>query len=204
MRGTHLASWLSLALFSGYADAAPERWQSDPYATSMNITFLHSKLIDITAIAPDVSGIAVIDDASPEHCHVEFTVDLDHLISYGNRWANDLRKLMFDTANTPKLHFESTQIVRAADGYSAHGQLTVHGVTHPVTLHMSVADVLPFTLPTGLQRRWRGLTLTGELLWGDYGMREKVNPQLVNAPEYGPGFKFAMNVELVDASGPVP
>ena len=58
------ACWLLIAA-STVAAAAPERWQSDPMATSFAITFLHAALVQIPALAGTVIGTAVLDDDAP-------------------------------------------------------------------------------------------------------------------------------------------
>jgi polyisoprenoid-binding protein YceI len=56
----------------------------------------------------------------------------------------DLRSAnFFDVAKYPDITFESTLIEKTPAGYIAHGDFTMHGVTHPVSL--------PFTL-TGTKR----------------------------------------------------
>jgi polyisoprenoid-binding protein YceI len=39
----------------------------------------------------------------------------------------------FDTANHPQMSFRSTSVVESAGGYTMTGDLTIRGITHPVT-----------------------------------------------------------------------
>ena len=83
----------------------------------------------------------------------------------------------FDTAKFPTATFKSTKIAKAGDGYDVVGDLTLHGVTKPVTLHMEAPskeqigmDKMPhrgFTATTTLHRKDFGLTWNGTLQSGD-------------------------------------
>lgn len=83
----------------------------------------------------------------------------------------------FDTAKFPTATFKSSRIAKAGDGYDVVGDLTLHGVTRPVTLHMDAPskeqigmDKMPhrgFTATTILHRKDFGLTWNGTLQSGD-------------------------------------
>jgi polyisoprenoid-binding protein YceI len=191
-----LACWLIAVPL--LASAAAEHWQTDPVGTSMEITYWHAGLIDIPAIAGNVTGSVVLDDDAPANSQLDLTADLNSLQSFGDRWARELRDDMFDVAHTPTLRFVSTHIERTGQAYQVTGQLTAHGITRPIMLSMRVAEVLHYTLPTG-PHRFRGLTLSGQVPWKDFGMIEKTDPQLTHATEYGESFKLKINFEMIDA-----
>lgn len=83
----------------------------------------------------------------------------------------------FDTAKYPLASFKSSKIVKAGDGYDVFGDLTLHGVTKPVTLHMDAPskeqigmDKKPhigFSATTMIHRQDFGLTWNGTLKSGD-------------------------------------
>jgi len=178
----------------GAARAAAAHWQSDPVGTSMELTFRHANLIDISALVPAIAGTAVIDDKSAANCSIELSADLGTLLSYSERWPKELRSEdYFDVARTPNLTFVSTRIVRSGANYRATGNLTVHGVTKPATFTMSVAKILPFG-----ERQFRGITLVGTVDWQQFGMARQSDPALRDNPEFGHVFQVKINFELVD------
>ena len=83
----------------------------------------------------------------------------------------------FDTAKYPTATFKSTKILPAGDGYDVFGDLTLHGVTKPVTLHMEAPskeqigmDKKPhrgFSATTQIKRQDFGLNWNGTLKSGD-------------------------------------
>ncbi len=83
----------------------------------------------------------------------------------------------FDTARYPTATFKSTKIVPAGENYDVFGDLTLHGVTKPVTLRMEPPskeqigmDKKPhrgFTATTLIHRQDFGLNWNGTLKSGD-------------------------------------
>jgi polyisoprenoid-binding protein YceI len=74
----------------------------------------------------------------------------------------------FDVESYPEITFQSTSVVAIdEETYEVTGDLTMHGVTKPVTLKAEVGGVE--TDPFGKERV--GLEATGELSRSDYGMK---------------------------------
>lgn len=83
----------------------------------------------------------------------------------------------FDAAKYPFASFKSSRIAKAGDGYDVCGDLTLHGVTRPVTLHMDAPskeqigmDKKPrigFSATTMIHRQDFGLNWNGTLESGD-------------------------------------
>ncbi len=83
----------------------------------------------------------------------------------------------FDTAKYPTATFTSTKVAKAGEGYDVMGNLTLHGVTRPVTLHMEPPskeqigmDKMPhrgFSATARIHREDFGLTWNGTLKSGD-------------------------------------
>jgi polyisoprenoid-binding protein YceI len=74
----------------------------------------------------------------------------------------------FDVESYPEITFRSTSIAAIdGDAYEVTGDLTMHGVTKPVTLKAEIGGVE--TDPFGKERV--GLEASGELSRSDYGMK---------------------------------
>lgn len=74
----------------------------------------------------------------------------------------------FDAEANPKITFASTAITAVDDEtFTIVGDLTIHGVTNPITLTAEVQGT--DTDPWGNERV--GLEVTGQLSRGDYGMK---------------------------------
>jgi len=97
------------------------------------------------------------------------TVSIDTAsVDTGNEQRDeDLRSERFlDTANYPAMTFKSTSIAPDADKYKVAGDLTVRGVTKPVTLDVEVNGFGPD--PYGGTRA--GFTATTEINRNDFGV----------------------------------
>jgi polyisoprenoid-binding protein YceI len=99
---------------------------------------------------------------------------------------DDLRSAnFFETDTYPTMTFRSTSIRHSEDGFDVDGELTLHGVTRPVTLAL---DVNGFTRdPYGGTRA--GFSATTELDRGDFGIN-------TNIPMDGGGVVIGDTIQL--------
>ena len=72
----------------------------------------------------------------------------------------------FDVEAFPEMRFKSTKVARTGDGYSLTGDLTIKGVTRPVTL--SVTEEGAGVDPWGNQKA--AFAATGRINRGDFGL----------------------------------
>jgi polyisoprenoid-binding protein YceI len=94
----------------------------------------------------------------------------------------------FDAQRYPEITFKATELSRTdGDHVSAKGELTIKGVTHPITLEGTVSPA-PTTDPFGREKI--GLTLTSEIDRTEYGINW-------NAPNQSGGDYLANDVKLV-------
>jgi polyisoprenoid-binding protein YceI len=94
----------------------------------------------------------------------------------------------FDAQRYPEITFKATELSRTdGDHVSAKGELTIKGVTQPITLDGTVSPA-PTTDPFGREKI--GLTLTSEIDRTEYGINW-------NAPNQSGGDYLANDVKLV-------
>jgi polyisoprenoid-binding protein YceI len=94
----------------------------------------------------------------------------------------------FDAERYPEITFKATELNRTeGDHVSAKGELTIKGVTHPITL---VGTVSPEATTDPFGREKIGLTLTSEIDRTEYGINW-------NAPNQSGGDYLANDVKLV-------
>jgi polyisoprenoid-binding protein YceI len=98
---------------------------------------------------------------------VTATIELASIDTNNPRRDDDLRSAnFFETDTYPTMTFRSVGIRHSEDGFDVDGELTLHGVTRPVTLAL---DVNGFTRdPYGGTRA--GFSATTELDRGDFGI----------------------------------
>lgn len=202
MTKTLLAALAGASLCGVATAATPLEWYSDPVGTSMLLTFNHSKLIDVSVLASGVTiTAAAAADApqfSPTALHID--VDLHTLTSYNARWPQQLQSAeFFDVAQTPNLSFQATHFKRTGDGWRVSGTLSAHGVSRPVTWHLTATPTLYFG-----GRNFLGLTLRGEIPWHQFGLTFADRAGLKDHPEFGDPFQVIFNCELVDVPPAAP
>jgi polyisoprenoid-binding protein YceI len=94
----------------------------------------------------------------------------------------------FDAARFPEIAFKATELRKTGDNaVEAKGELTIKGVTQPITLTGKVAEA-PATDPFGRERL--GLRLESEIDRTQYGVSW-------NAPNQSGGDYLANNVKLI-------
>lgn len=117
----------------------------------------------------DFDGSLQYDAAKPENSKVEVTVKTDSLDTALPARDKDVKGEMFlDTAKYPEMRFVSTKVVPAANQeLRIEGNLTLHGVTKPITLNarLNKAGPNPFD-----KRPTLGFSATGSLKRSDFGM----------------------------------
>jgi polyisoprenoid-binding protein YceI len=72
----------------------------------------------------------------------------------------------FDAAAYPTLSFKSTEVIQHGGEWKINGDMTIKGVTHPVTLNAEFAGIA--VDPYGQTKA--GLTLTGKIKRSDFGL----------------------------------
>ncbi len=88
----------------------------------------------------DFAGTVTTDPAKPEASRVEFTIKADSIDTTNDRRDADLRSAnFFEVEKFPEITFRSTKVTkRGEDRYDVTGDLTMHGVTKPLTLPVTV------------------------------------------------------------------
>jgi polyisoprenoid-binding protein YceI len=86
------------------------------------------------------NGTLLLDEAKPENSKVSITIPIDKIDTGVALLDEHLRgKLFFDAAHFPTATFESTKIlVTGKDTAKVIGVLTLHGVSHVVTLDVKL------------------------------------------------------------------
>jgi len=116
-----------------------------------------------------ITGSVEFDPANLAVCQVEATIDASTVSTREPDRDRHLKSRdFFDVNRYPTITFRSTKVVSAGkDRYEVAGDLTIHGVTRPVTLH--VESVTPeIKDPDGMLRR--GASATTRIERKDFGL----------------------------------
>ena len=113
-------------------------WKIDPVHSDVSFTVRHLMVSKVRGRFGDFGGTIVLAD-DPLQSHVEAVVALAS-IDTGNegRDAHVRSADFFDVDNYPELTYRSTGVRVDGDDFIVDGELSLHGVTKQVPLHVEV------------------------------------------------------------------
>jgi polyisoprenoid-binding protein YceI len=111
-------------------------WKFDPAHTTVSFSARHMMVTTVRGTFAPPKGKLEFDPENPAAAYVEAEIDATSLTSGVTDRDNHLRSADFlDAANFPTLTFKSTKVEVTDDNEGkVTGDLTIRGVTHPVTL----------------------------------------------------------------------
>lgn len=133
----------SLLAASASVFAAPQTFTIDPNHTQVSFTYNHFGFSNPTGRMEDIKGTVVVDQDDWGKSSVEVTMPLSGLHTGVAKLDEHLKAPdFFDAAKYPDVTFKSTKVTKTgAETLDIAGDLTVHGVTKPVTLHARVNKI---------------------------------------------------------------
>jgi polyisoprenoid-binding protein YceI len=113
-------------------------WKNDPNHSKVGFTITHLMVSDVDGIFKDFSCTIVSAKADFSDAQFQLTVNTASVNTDFEYRDNNLRSAYyFDAAKFPTMTFTSTGISTvSANHYKLSGNLTLHGVTKPVTMDL--------------------------------------------------------------------
>jgi polyisoprenoid-binding protein YceI len=157
----------------------------DPGHSDVAFTVRHMMVSKVRGHFTRFQGQLVLAP-DPLGSSVAATVDLTSIDTNNPQRDSDLRSAnFFEIDKYPTMTFRSTGIRHSEDGFDVDGELTVHGVTRPVTLAL---DINGFTRdPYGNTRA--GFSATAEINRNDFGI-------VFNIPMDGGGVVIGDRIQI--------
>jgi polyisoprenoid-binding protein YceI len=151
------------------AGAQASTWTLDADHTTVGFSVRHMMVTDVKGAFDKVSGTVELDDKDAAKSKIDVEIDAASINTRNQKRDDHLRSPdFFDVAKFAKITFKSTKIELAKDGsMKITGDLTMHGVTKPVTLQAAkLSD--EYKDPWGGTHR--GTTATAKLNRKDFGL----------------------------------
>jgi len=173
---TQLRTWLLLVVLSvmGGAALAQEGVSYTVDAMHSGVTFKisHLGLSWVHGRFDDLAGQFTVDRQNPANCSFEFEAKTESVDTNNRKRDDHLRSPdFFNAKQFPAITFKSTSVRPGQNGYEVTGDLTLHGVTKPVTFLLSGGKTAEF--PKGVHRTGYSAEFS------------------INRTEFGIGIKFA-------------
>jgi polyisoprenoid-binding protein YceI len=162
------AAILATAILAIATGASAETWELDPVHSNITFSVQHMMLSHVKGQFEKFSGTITANGSDPNSVKIEATVDAASVNTRAEKRDNHLKSPDFlDVAKYPAITFKSTKIEPDGDGkWKVTGDLTLHGVTKPVTLEITgpTAEVMVMGSPR------RGASATTTINRQDFGV----------------------------------
>jgi len=120
---------------STIATLATTTWKIDPAHSAAEFKVKHMMISNVKGTFQGLEGALTEDAADPASSSIQATIDVNTLSTGDPKRDGHLKSAdFFDLENFPTMTFKSTSVKPKGEGeYSVTGELTLHGVTKPVT-----------------------------------------------------------------------
>jgi len=127
-----ILAFLSTSLF------AQTTWNADPMHSKLTFSTGHLGISDVAGLFKKFEASATANKADFSDAVFELSVDVNSIDTEVEMRDNHLRSAdFFEVEKFPKMTFKSTGITKSGkDKYKLKGNLTLHGVTKPVTMDL--------------------------------------------------------------------
>ena len=160
-------------------------WDIDTAHSTIEFIAKHMMVTNVRGRFTTFSGDAHLDEEHPEQSRVDVTIDLASLTTGAEARDNHLRSAdFFDVAKSPTATFHSTKVERRGeDRLLVTGDLTIRGITKPVTLDVTVEGKFKdmqgkerygFSASTSFSRKEFGLEWNVALESGGWLVSDKI------------------------------
>ena len=161
-----IAAFISASLF------AQTTWNADPMHSKLTFSITHMGISDIDGLFNKFSASATTNKADFSDAIFELTVETPSINTQVEMRDNHLRSAdFFEVEKYPTMTFKSTSIKKVSkDKYKLSGNLTLHGITKPVTMDLWYRGTIE---DAKAKKSTAGFKLTGTLKRSDFNIGPK-------------------------------
>jgi polyisoprenoid-binding protein YceI len=156
-----VAAFISTSLF------AQTTWKADNAHSSLGFSITHLGISDIPGTFNSFDATVESSKEDFSDAVIELSVDVESIDTEVEKRDDHLKSAdFFDVAKFPKMTFKSTSVKKTGkDKYKVTGDLTLHGVTKPVTMDLWYRGTTENPMSKALTS---GFQLTGTLKRSDF------------------------------------
>ena len=148
---------------------ATTRWVVDPMHSEVQFKVKHLMITTVTGYFQTFNIEAETEDEQFKSANkVVFTADVNSINTNNEQRDTHLRSAdFFDAENHGEIRFEGTKYEQTGgDDYKLHGNLTIKGITKPVTVNVEFGGIV--VDPYGQTKA--GFTVTGKISRKEFGL----------------------------------
>ena len=143
-----------------------KKWTIDPTHSEVGFKVKHMMFTNVKGLFNDYSADIDFNDDLKE-ANLQFEAKINSIFTNNADRDNHLKSAdFFDAEQYPTLNFKSTKIQGNGSEYEITGDLTIKGITKPVTLNAEFSGLM--TDPWGNTKV--GLNLDGKINRKDFGL----------------------------------
>lgn len=144
------------------------KWTLDPSHSELGFKIRHLMITNVSGAFASFRAEAATEGEDFNTAQINVSVDMDSITTHNKqRDAHLLNSDFFEVDKFPELKFQSTKMEAAGpDSFLLRGELTMKGVTQPVTLDVEFGGVTRD--PWGSDRA--GFTVSGKIRRSDWGV----------------------------------
>jgi polyisoprenoid-binding protein YceI len=167
-----IALSLASVLFAATtAQAAVETYTYDPLHTQVLFSINHMGFTNVHGRFDKFKGSFTLDEQKPETATANIAIDVNSVDLPDATWIEHTQKKLLESDKFPAIEFKSTGVKRIGDKTAdLTGDLTLHGVTRPVTLHVALNKV--GVNPMMQNQKDAGFSVTGTIKRSDFGLTQ--------------------------------
>lgn len=126
-----------LALTAPFSMAQASSWSNDQAHSEVDFTILHLGISKVHGRFGHVTADVELNEADVTKSSVQVSIDVAGVETGEDARDKHLKTdAFFDVAKFPTATFTSTSVAKSGSGLTIAGNLTLHGVTKPVTLQV--------------------------------------------------------------------
>jgi polyisoprenoid-binding protein YceI len=170
---------LATAAFFSMGVFAQTTWNNDKMHSKLGFTITHLMVSDVDGIFKDFTCTIVASKPDFSDAKFQLTINTASVNTDVDYRDNDLKSAnYFDVARFPTMTFSSTTITPvSANHYKLSGDLTLHGVTKPVTMDLWYRGTI--TNPMS-KKDDAGFKLTGVIKRSDFNFAPQAGTTMLS------------------------
>jgi polyisoprenoid-binding protein YceI len=162
-------------------------WDIDATHSTVGFSVRHMMVSKVRGYFREFSG-AIVTAQDPSQSTVTATVNMDSIDTRQEQRDAHIRSAdFFDVGNHTEMTFRSTSVKTDGDDWTVEGDLTIKGITKPVTLELELNGFGPdayggtragFTAKTEISRKEYGVDISMPMDGGGVVVGDKISVEL--------------------------